>query len=128
MVRATADLTETVQVELKSCPEGWVVLRRMTYGAKLDRQAKAARMSMKMQSGKGRSSAESDDMTIEMMQKQTALMDFQHCILDHNLEDENGIKLNFSRAQDIERLDPRIGEEISFEIDKLNNMEDDLGN
>lgn len=127
MVRATADLSNTTRVELKSLPEGFVVLRKMTYGAKMDRASKAARMSMKMAAGKRGN--EADDMVIEMMQKQTTLMDFQQCILDHNLEDENGQKLNFSRSNDVERLDPRVGEEISIEIEKLNNLEvEDLGN
>lgn len=127
MVRATADLNTTTRVELKSLPEGYVVLRKMTYGAKMDRASKAARMSMKMASGKRGNDA--DDMVIEMMQKQTTLMDFEQCIIEHNLEDENNNKLNFSRSADVEKLDPRVGEEISLEIEKLNNLEvEDLGN
>ena len=68
-------------------------------------------------------------MTIELMNRKATLFDFTHCIVDHNLEDENGNKLNLHNSADIDRLDPRVGEEIEQVLDKMNNFEEeDEGN
>lgn len=126
MPRATANLNPEDKIELKSCPEGYIVLRRMTYGQKLDRMKHVGKLSVEM-GGRGRSARGE----MEMLQKASTLYDFKSCIVDHNLEDESGTKLNLGAEHDINRLDPRIGEEISVLIDKLNNFETEeteLGN
>lgn len=126
MPRATANLEPEDKVELKTCPGGWVVLRRMSYGHKLDRMKHVGKLSVEM-GGRGRSTRGE----MEMLQKASTLYDFKSCIVDHNLEDENGTKLNLGAEHDINRLDPRIGEEISALIDALNNFENEeteLGN
>jgi hypothetical protein len=122
MPRATVDLSSTGKKELKTCPGGWVQLRRMSWGQKLARQESAIKMSMEMQQGSNRSAK----MDMDMMQSAGTLFDFQACIVDHNLEDEQGRKLNLGAMQDMAQLDPRIGEEISTFIDELNNYEKQL--
>jgi hypothetical protein len=57
-----------------------------------------------------------------MLQRAATQIDFQSCIVDHNLEDETGRKLDFRSFSDIDMLDPKIGEEISTLIDELNNF------
>jgi urease gamma subunit len=123
--RATANLDPEDKVELKTCPGGFVVLRRMTYGQKLTRQERAMRISMEVKRGKRDARADMD-----MLQAQSTAFDFAACIVEHNLEDENGRQLNLSDPIDLGRLDPRVGEEVSAAIDKLNNFEeeDGLGN
>lgn len=123
MPRATANITETERKDLKSLPEGYIVVRRLTYGEKLERRAMTS--GMKVEASKN-----SKDFAGEMqlVNEQATLYDFQRCIVDHNLEDEDGNKLNFSNAADIRRLDPRVGEEIDSTLGDLNNFEEEEGN
>lgn len=120
MPRATVDLNPEDKVDLKTCPGGYVVLKRMTYGQKLERMKHVSKLQVEM-GGRGRSTRGE----MQVMQKASTLYDFKMCIVDHNLEDENGTKLNLGIERDVDRLDPRIGEEISNAIDKLNNFEDE---
>jgi urease gamma subunit len=117
--RATATQAPEDKVLLKTCPDAFVVLRRLTYGQKLRRSEGAMRISMEMRRGKRDTRAD-----IDMMQTASTVFDFSHCIVDHNLEDEDGRQLNMSDPNDVIKLDPRIGEEIASLIDKLNNFED----
>jgi hypothetical protein len=63
---------------------------------------------------------------LDMLSTASTAFDFRACLVEHNLEDENGQLLNLSQSENISRLDPRIGEEISILIDELNNFEKDL--
>jgi hypothetical protein len=124
MPRATANIEEKHKRELKSCPEGYVEARRLTYGEKLQRRAMVS--GLKVKAGE---KGKKDDFAGEMqlITEESTLYDFQHCVLDHNLEDENGNKLNLTLKADIARLDPRIGEEIDQFLSELNNFEEDEG-
>jgi hypothetical protein len=51
--------------------------------------------------------------------------EFRNCIVDHNLEDENGDLIDFTRPMQAWRLDPKIGAEISKSIDDLNQSPED---
>jgi hypothetical protein len=89
------------------------------------------KMTLKSESGpRRRGQAASSETEISMLQKAATQIDFQHCIVDHNLEDENERKLDFRSFSDIDSLDPRIGEEISSLIDEMNNFasEEEVGN
>jgi hypothetical protein len=125
MPRATADTSQTHHKDLKSCPEGFVEARRLTYGEKLQRRAMTA--GLRVEAGK---KGEEKDFAGEMklITEESTLFDFQKCILDHNLTDENEQKLNLTAVQDIRRLDPRVGEEIDQFLSELNNFEEDEGN
>jgi hypothetical protein len=112
--------------DLKSLPEAFVVVKRMTYGQKLRRLEMASKMSVDMnrkdKSVKGE---------MEMMQYKAALYDFRSCIVQHNLEKKVGedLKLlDFNNETDFLILDPRVGDEINQLLDKLNNFEDNKGN
>lgn len=123
MPRATVT-TDTRRVELKSCPEGYVVLRPMPYGTKLSRSQEAMKMTIRNEAGpRKRGQAASSDTEVQMLQMAATLIDFRACVVDHNLEDEGGRKLDLGNQRDFESLDPRIGEEISSAIDELNNFE-----
>ena len=132
---ATANLDPEDKKELKTCPGGYVVLRRMTYGQKLDRMKHVGKLSVDMR-GKGKGTKGE----MEMLQKASTIYDFRACIVEHNLEKNIGtseqpniVPLNLKNEIDIDALDPRIGEEISSLIDELNNFEagdeeNELGN
>lgn len=114
----TATRVDTTEdFNLKSLPEGVVTLRRMTYGDKMARQQMASEMSI----GSGKSASA----TVKMMNEKITLFDYARCIVSHNLTDENETPLDFSRASDVRRLDPRVGEEIELLIDKMNNFEEE---
>lgn len=117
MPKAVVNFSETEKFPLKTLPEGYVVLRRLSYGQKLERQSMATRLSM---TGQGKTA----QMNMDMMQQEVTAFEFKHCITDHNLEDENGQKLDLKNKVNIFRLDPRVGEEIETYIDRLNNFEE----
>lgn len=114
MPRATVAV-QNEKFELKSLPDAYVVIRRMTYGEKLNRTDTMMDM---------RTTTEDKEMAIRMLTKKVAFQDFANLIVDHNLTDENDKPLNFRNAADVERLDPVIGDEIGQLIDKINSFED----
>jgi len=124
MPKASASLTETERHELKTCPGGYVVARRLSYGEKLTRRAMVS--SMKIESG-GKNKKKDFAGEMNLVNEQATLFDFQKCIVDHNLfkDDEETDKFNLARLDDIRQLDPRIGEEIDDFLSELNNFEDD---
>lgn len=111
---ATVARTEE-KFELKTLPGAFVVVRRMTYGEKLERQDDMIQMSLK---------DKDEGMAIGIMNKKMALKDFGNLIVEHNLTDENERQLNFRDAKDVVSLDPRIGEEVSRYIEKINSFEE----
>lgn len=117
MPKAVVDFNETEKYDLKSCPGGFVVLKRLSYGEKLHRQTIAMDVSA---TGSGKQAK----MSMQSMHQKVAAFEFSRCIVEHNLEDQNGGLLDFKKPQDVERLHPQIGEEIDTLLGKLNNWED----
>lgn len=114
---------DTKRFELRSLPEGFVIVRQMTYGERLQRQNLSSKM--KVSADKKSEYAGEFEMAIEKL----GLWDFQNLVVDHNLEDQHGNKLNFKNIADIKRLSSKVGEEIGKYIDELNSFEDvDEGN
>jgi len=130
MPRATADTTKTERYDLKSLPGGFVVLRQLSYGQMLARQELAAELAVKTPQGGNRQQAVEGLMRI--MQTAVSDYEFKNCIVEHNLEDENGNLLNFQVKGTVARLDPKVGAEVNALIDSLNQFEEfqvgDLGN
>lgn len=106
--------------ELKTLPEGFVVIKSMTYGQKLTRGDLTSKM--KIQASRSSKDVQGE---IDLMQRAVALWEYANLIEDHNIEDVDGRKLNFKDQQDVNKLGARIGEEISTYIGKLNNFEED---
>lgn len=112
----------TERFELKSCPpDGYVVVRRMTYGEKLKRQSMMTKFKMEM----GRNKSDAMNMDVDLDQEKVSMWEFANLIVEHNLTDENEKPLNFKNMADIARLGPVVGEEIQTYIDKLNSFEED---
>lgn len=132
MPRATVNLADTEKVWLKTLPAtedeegGYVVLRRLTYGQKIQRQQMSMEVSMQAQQGRGRNA--DPEMQMKMTQERVAIFDFANCVVEHNLQDENGALLDFKKPHSVFMLDPRVGEEISVEMDRMNNFDEALGN
>lgn len=120
MPKAVANVVDTERHELKSLEGGFVELRRMTYGQSVQRRA-MLKLSL---TGKGKSFAGE----MAMASEEITRFEFTHCIVDHNLEREDGTKLNLASPVDFASLDPRVGQEIEELISNMNDMEDDEGN
>lgn len=118
MPRATTSV-ETIRHDLKSAPpDGFVELKPMDYGTFLKRRDMAMKMGV---SGAGAGKVEKID--LDILQEEVTRFEFKSTIVGHNLEDENGVKLNLSTPQDFKRLDPKIGQEISDLIDEMSQWE-----
>ena len=111
-------VTGTERHELKTLPEGYVVIRRMNYGESLKRQAMSTRF---LVAGSNQKDFQGE---LDMQTEAVALWDFGNCIIEHNLTDENDKPLNFKNPVDVKRLAKPVGDEIAKFIDDLNNFED----
>lgn len=120
MPRATNNIEDVHHYDLKSLPEAFVDLRRMSYGEYLKRQGMAMDMQMRSE-GRGKGNV----MDIDLGQQKVTEYEFATCIAAHNLEDDQGNTLNFKSPGHVHLLDPRIGQEIGDLIDKLNTWEED---
>ena len=127
---ATVDPNATRRFDLETAPpDGYVVVRKMSYGQYLHRRDMAAKMMVEAPRGK-RSDMKA---TVDMVQTATTLYEFQKCIVEHNLEhrEPNGTErpLNLTDAKDFSLLDPLVGQEIQKWISELNQFqkEDDEG-
>jgi hypothetical protein len=109
--------------KLKSLDGGWVKLRRMSYGERLHRTDIAMTMSMQQDNR-----AKTGKMEIKQAQTSVGRFEFATCIVDHNLEKEDGTQLNFKNDLDFGQLDGRIGEEISSLIEDMHDWEKNLPN
>lgn len=122
MPKAIFNPDNVKRFDLKSCPEGFVVIRRHSYGHNLERR----QMAVDTQISKAANGKEQADVTMNVLD--TTLFDFANCIVEHNLEDDAGTLLNFKLAGHVSALDGAIGEEIATYIESFNNWEKDLGN
>jgi hypothetical protein len=126
MPRATISATETHRYDLKTCPGGFVELRALTYQEMLHRQDGSSKMFM---DARRRTSKRNDQgverVAVDIMQQWTREYEFSHCVVDHNLEDDTGNKLDFKNKHTFEVLNPKIGEEIETLIDDLNQIGDE---
>jgi len=113
MPRATVDENATERYELETLPEGYVVLKKMTFGERARVREMTLQASM---------SARGSDDSLKMMVSQVDVdeYEFSHSIVEHNLEDANGNLLQFTRKGSVASLDPAVGAEISKLIDEMN--------
>lgn len=116
--------SEPKRFELKSCPpDGFVLLREMSYGERMVRNAQQGKMKLLKKNSEHLGE-------VEMALAALAKWDLANLVVDHNLEDESGVKLDLSSDRDLKKLSSRIGEEIGKYIDEMNNFDDegDSGN
>lgn len=125
MPKATVEGIEPKRFDLKSAPpDGFVLIRVMPWGEKMKRQGMATQQSINMQQNGPQTDTK---MFIDITQQRVAEWEFANLIIDHNLEDANGVKLDFRRPETLNRLDPRIGDEINTYIAEMNNFESGEG-
>lgn len=130
MPRAVIDTT-TERHDLRTCPGGYVELKRMPYGDWLHRTDISMQMQMQMEERRQRRSSKSEGTTgtMKLMNQAVTIFEFSRCIVDHNLEDANDQPLNFKRPEAFAQLDPRVGNEIGDLIKNMHEFEEeDEGN
>lgn len=117
MPKAVVD-TVAQRFPLKTLDEAYVELRRMPYGDWLHRQEIAFGMQMQ---GDTKANA---SMNMMINNLDVARFEFSRCIVDHNLEDVDGNKLDFRNAASLQILDARIGNEIGDLINTLHELDE----
>lgn len=127
MPDVTIDPSAVEHKELKTAPpDGFVDLRPLPYGMKLERRSKATRMMMRMPSTNAKSKEKVEQAyEVESMDEMTIAFDFAYCIVDHNLTDKNGNPLDFTNKMTLKMLNPKVGSEIEGYINSLNEDEDE---
>lgn len=123
MPRATVAKT-TEKFDLTTCEGGWVELRRLSYGEKIAKDAEALRMRLQLDTEMKNIGAD-----LNVVNETVTYLEMSKCIVDHNLtkpnprDPEEDIPFDFKRLEDIRQLDPRIGDEISGLIGKMNDFD-----
>jgi hypothetical protein len=110
---------EPRRFELKSLEGGFVIIREMSYGERIHRQSLAGAMKI-LKDNKSDYAGE-----IAMETARLTEWDFAHLIVDHNLEDRDGRKLNLGNKADLAKLSARIGDEVGKYIDEVNSFDDE---
>lgn len=107
--------------DLKTAPpDGYVVIKRMSHGEKIDRRALNSKMEMEVK--RGSKDARS---VVDLFKAELTYFDFAHCIVDHNLQDADERPLNFQNRADVRKIDGKVAEEIDTYIGRVNNFEED---
>lgn len=120
MPRATVS-NEPERFDLKTAPpDGYVVLKRMSWGEWLTRRDMG--MKMAMEAGGSRKDRTSK-IDIDVVQASVSRYEFQKCIVDHNLTDDQDRPLKLGNQKDFDQLDPRIANEIEQLIKDLHEFE-----
>jgi hypothetical protein len=131
MPKATINPNDTERHNLRTLPEGFVELRRMSYDAYLQRRDMVTQIKLAGNQGKGRGSGEDNFAgEVSMMNRKVSAFEFKECIVDHNLEDDDGSLLDFSKAHTLKKLHPQVGQEIDKLIEDMNAFatEEEQGN
>lgn len=119
MPRATVS-TETIRKELTSLPGGFVELRQLSWAEMMKRRDIASRMYADVSTKQGAATQETIRQYMEVVNVAIMEFEFRNCIVDHNLEDDNGNKLDFTNPMSLQILNPKVGSEIDRYIEQLN--------
>ena len=127
---ATGVSDDRKMIKLKSLPEGYVVIRRLTWGEKLHRKSFMDKVKVNSDGASNRSKASNFSTEINMMNEEVTKFEFTTCIVEHNLEYNAGTEevpdirlLDFRIPAHIKMLDGNVGEEINDAIEEYNNFE-----
>jgi hypothetical protein len=138
-IAAARNDVEGERFDLQSAPpDGYVVLKRLSYGQKMFRRGLLSKAKMETGStGNNRAERRANVnkgvvAELELMNEKVTLFEFANCIVDHNLEflanpqDASSVqRLDFKNPEHVKMLDGRVGEEIDELITDLNNFEVD---
>ena len=113
---------ETVRHDLKSLSGAWVELRQLSYDEMLERRDGATQILME----RGIKDTDSQQMNVKVLNRWSNQYSFPRCIVEHNLTDDTGKLLDFSKPEYVfPMLDPKVGAEIESLIDRLNQEDEE---
>jgi len=112
---------DTERYDLQTCEGGFVELRKFSYGEVIKRRELSTSMKADPDAPRGQRSME-----VGLNYTATQLFEFKTAIIDHNLEDEDGRKLNFSNPPDVMKLDPGIAQEIEAIVTAMNKFDEEF--
>jgi hypothetical protein len=95
----------------------------MSYGELMTSQDLAYQVQMKATAG-----SDEPEMGFNISRATVTEYQFKTCIRDHNLEDESGRKLDFTKKHDVHLLDGNVGQEVQNVIDDMHNWNKQLPN
>jgi hypothetical protein len=132
MPKASVD-PQTHEYQLATCPGAFVKLRTLSFHEMQQRQDVAARMYREESANDVRRGKvkQDDDAKVrayfDVMNVAVTEFEFRNCVIDHNLfiDDAETQKIDFTKPMRTWMLDPKIGDEISELIDKLNQRSDE---
>jgi hypothetical protein len=127
MPKVTVNPEEYIRTELRHAPpDGFVMLRPLPYGMKLERRDRASRMRMMAEMPKGgRGVVQDQTIELETFSEWATAFDFAYCIGEHNLQNGDGTLIDFTKPMSLKMLDPKVGSEIELAINNLNEDEDE---
>lgn len=102
-------------------PDGFVVVRPLSYEEMLKRRDSSARTVMRSD-GDGRKAPR--EATIEQLQEATRHYEFAHQIIEHNLLDKSNNLINFRDPKSFRKLPYKVASEIEQILDDLNEEPD----
>jgi hypothetical protein len=119
MPKATVDASSVTRFDLKSLEGAYVVMRKQTYGERKRRADIVTRVTMQAADTRGTP----DVMHMDIRNLDVTLFDYRTSIVEHNLEDHDSRTLDFKRTEDLENLDPVVGDEIETLIRNMNRFD-----
>jgi hypothetical protein len=131
----TVDPSEFTRYPLKSAPadpskegdeDGYVMLRPLPYGMKLEQRDKSVRNIMHMKAPRrGQKPDEDVKAELETASEWSVWYEMSYCIGEHNLTDKNGVLVDFTRPTTYKSLDPKVGSEIEALLFEINRDEEE---
>jgi hypothetical protein len=123
---------ENQRFELQSCPGGYIVIKRLSYGDKMLRKQKLGKTTVTSTNTKN--NRMSDFVAeMQMINEEVTLFEFAKSIVSHNLEilkdpddPTSAIPVDFANPDHVRKLDGSVGEEIDDIITRFNDWESDL--
>lgn len=119
MVLAT-NQSKPERFDLKTLPGAYVEIRRMSYGEKMERSGLMSGLKVK-----GSNRSKDFEGELAMANRRVTEYEFATCIVDHNLEKEEGVPFDFKRPADLALLDGKAGEEIGVYMNKVNSFDEE---
>jgi hypothetical protein len=119
MPRATVS-HEGHRRDLEELPEGYVILRKLSYGEILHRRGLGMGVNAPF-----KKDTQEVDFKLEMNTEELRFFEFSMMILEHNLEDAEGKLLDMKNRKDVSSLDPKVAQEIEKHIMELNMPDDE---
>lgn len=122
---ATAS-AEPQRFDLKTLPDAYVCIRRMTHGEKIHRQGLVNKAKFSHKRGTRDTSIE-----MEIINEHVTLYTWAKVITEHNLEyltnssdPTSAARLDFSKPEHVRMVDGQVAEEINTHIDSIVNFEE----